>query len=111
MACKLKVLEPLRILSDGGSRSLYELYAALVTGPLILLHPQDLLQADGPRGGGQEKVLGHGRAPGSAIPRVYSDRAAAEAFCSLYVLICQQLIRKPRPWGMILRIPSCSGGG
>jgi len=35
MACKLKVLEPLRILSDGGSWSLYELYAALVTGPLI----------------------------------------------------------------------------
>ena len=33
MACKLKVLEPLRILSDGGSWSLYELYAALVTGP------------------------------------------------------------------------------
>ena len=31
MACKLKVLEPLRILSDGGSWSLYELYAALVT--------------------------------------------------------------------------------
>jgi hypothetical protein len=41
-------------------------------------------------------VLGHGRAPGSAIPRVYSDRAAAEAFCSLYVLICQRLIRTPR---------------
>jgi hypothetical protein len=34
-ACKLKVLEPLPILSDGGSWSLYELYAALVTGPLI----------------------------------------------------------------------------
>jgi hypothetical protein len=39
MACKLKVLEPLRILSDGGSCgswSLYELYAALVTGPSVL---------------------------------------------------------------------------
>ena len=60
---------------------------------LILLHPQDLLQADGPRGGGQEKVLRHGRSPGSAIPRVYSDRAAAEAYCSLYVLICRRLIQ------------------
>src|SRR4051794_28239372 len=78
---------------------------------LRLFHPQDLLQADGPRRGGQEKVLRHGQSPGSAIPRVYSDRAAAKALCSLYVLICQRLIRKPRPWGMILRIPSCSGGG
>ena len=69
---------------------------------LIFLHPQDLLQADGPRGGGQEKVLRHGRSPGPVIPRVYSDHAAAEASCSLYVLICQRLIRKPRPWGMIL---------
>ena len=60
---------------------------------IILLHPQDLLQADGPGGGGQEKVLRHRRSPGSAILRVYSDRAAAEAYCSLYVLICQRLIQ------------------
>ena len=57
---------------------------------LILFHPQDLLKADGPSGGGQEKVLRHGRSPGSAIPRVYSDPAAVEAFCSCYVLICQR---------------------
>jgi hypothetical protein len=38
-------------------------------------------------------VLRHGGSPGSAIPRVYSDRAAAEAYCSLYVLICQRLIQ------------------
>ena len=36
---------------------------------LRLLHPQDLLQADGPRGGGQEKVLRHGRSPGPVIPQ------------------------------------------
>jgi hypothetical protein len=30
MACKLKVLEPRRVLSNGGSKSLYKLYAALV---------------------------------------------------------------------------------
>src|SRR4051812_15145888 len=30
---------------------------------LILLHPQDLLQADGPCGGSQEKMLRYGRSP------------------------------------------------
>jgi hypothetical protein len=33
IACKLNALEPPRVLSNGGSWALYELYAALVTGP------------------------------------------------------------------------------
>src|SRR3954453_24229949 len=45
---------------------------------LILLHPQDLLQADGPSGGGQEKMLCHGRSPDPVISEVYSDRTATE---------------------------------
>ena len=49
---------------------------------LRLLHPQDLLQADRPRGSGQEKVLRHGRSLGPVISQVYSDRTAMEAVCS-----------------------------
>ena len=51
IACKLNALEPPRVLSNGGSWALYELYAALVTGPryqpgtkhskIEILHPSE----------------------------------------------------------------------